>query len=168
MEKEAFYDMSYGLYIITSKDGDEFAGCIVNTVVQATSEEKPKLVVIVNKENTTNEIMKKSKKVNISTLAKDVDMLLIGKFGFRNSREFDKLKNTKYIMGENNIPIVTENVVSYVETDIIDEIDAGTHTVFILEATNSKKISNEEPLTYKYYHEVIKGKTPPKASSFSR
>ena len=168
MEKEAFFDMSYGLYIITSKFKDEFAGCIVNTVVQATSEDKPKLVVIVNKENTTNEIMKKSKKVNISTLSKDVDMLLIGKFGFRNSREFDKLKDTKYIMGENNIPVVTENVVSYVEADIIDEIDTGTHTVFILESTNSKKISCEEPLTYKYYHEVIKGKTPPKASSFSR
>lgn len=168
MEKEAFYDMSYGLYIITSKSKDEFAGCIVNTVVQATAEEKPKLVVIVNKENTTNEIMKKSKKVNISTLSKDVDMLLIGKFGFRNSREFDKLKDTKYIMGENNIPVVTENVVSYVEADIIEEIDTGTHTVFVLEANNAKKISYEEPLTYKYYHEVIKGKTPPKASSFSR
>ena len=168
MEKEAFFDMSYGLYIITSKFKDEFAGCIVNTVVQATSEDKPKLVVIVNKENTTNEVMKKSKKVNISTLSNKADMLLIGKFGFRNSKEFDKLKDTEYILGTNNIPIVTEKVVSYVEANIIEEMDTGTHTVFFLEAINSKKISCEEPLTYKYYHEVIKGKTPPKASSFSR
>ena len=51
MEKEAFFKLSYGLYIITTKYEDHFAGCVVNTVVQATAEEKPKLLVTVNKEN---------------------------------------------------------------------------------------------------------------------
>lgn len=167
MKKEAFYDMSYGLYIITSKYEEQFAGCIVNTVTQATAEEKPKLIVIVNKENTTNQIMKKAKKVNISVLSQNADMLLIGRFGFRNSKEYDKLKDTKHILGKNNIPVITESVVSYVETNIIEEIDCGTHTVFVLEATEADTLSEEKPLTYQYYHEVIKGKTPPKASSFS-
>ena len=54
MEKEAFFKLSYGLYIITTKQDEHFAGCVVNTVVQATAEDKPKLLVTVNKENDTN------------------------------------------------------------------------------------------------------------------
>lgn len=168
MDKSAFFNLSYGLYIITSKDEEQFAGCTVNTVTQATAEENPKLIVIVNKENTTNQVMKKAKKVNISVLSKEADMLLIGKFGFRSSKEFDKLKGTEYKEGKNKIPVITEHVVSYIEADIIDQMDCGTHTVFLLEAKEAEKLSSEEPMTYQYYHDEIKGKTPPKASSFSQ
>ncbi len=167
MNKKPFFNMSYGLYIISTQYEDKYAGCIVNTVTQATSEEKPKLVVIVNNENETANVMKRTKKVNISVLSQDADMLLIGKFGFRSSKDFNKLENTEYIMGKNNMPIITQNVVSYVETDIIEQIDCSTHTIFVLEATEAQNISDKPPMTYAYYHNVIKGKTPPKASSFS-
>ena len=168
MDKTAFFKLSYGLYIITTKYEEHFAGCVVNTVVQATSEEKPKLLVTVNKENDTNITMKKSKKVNISVLAQEADMLLIGKYGFRSSKDFNKLEGTEYIIGENGIPVVTQATVSYIEANIINEIDCGTHTVFVLEATEAKKLNYKPVLTYDYYHNVIKGKTPPKASSFAQ
>ena len=147
MQKEAFFKLSYGLYIITTKYEEHFAGCVVNTVVQATAEKKPKLLVTVNKENNTNITMKQAKKVNISVLSQDADMLLIGKFGFRSSKDFDKLDGTEHIMGKNNIPIITKATSSYIE--------------------EAKIISDKPVLTYDYYHNVIKGKTPPKASSFS-
>lgn len=167
MQKEAFFKLSYGLYIITTKYEEHFAGCVVNTVVQATAEEKPKLLVTVNKENNTNITMKQAKKVNISVLSQDADMLLIGKFGFRSSKDFDKLEGTEHIMGKNNIPIITKATSSYIEANIINEIDCGTHTIFVLEVEEAKIISDKPVLTYDYYHDVIKGKTPPKASSFS-
>ena len=167
MEKSAFFKLSYGLYIITTKYEDHFAGCVVNTVVQATAEDKPKLLVTVNKENNTNVTMKKAKKVNISVLSQEADMLLIGKFGFRSSKDIDKLDGTEYIVGANNIPVVTQSTTAYIETNIINEIDCGTHTVFVLEAEEAKIISSKPVLTYDYYHNVIKGKTPPKASSFN-
>lgn len=168
MDIKAFFNLSYGLYIITTKAEGHFAGCIVNTVVQATAEEKPKLLVTVNKENDTNITMKKAKKVNISVLSQEADMLLIGKFGFRTSKEFNKLEGTDVISGENGIPVVTQNVVSYIEAKIIDEIDCGTHTVFVLEAEEAKQLSDKPAMTYDYYHKVIKGKTPKKASSYSQ
>lgn len=167
MNKNAFFNLSYGLYIITTKYEEHFAGCIVNTVVQATPEEKPKLVVIVNKENDTNITMKKTKKVNISVLSNEADMMLIGKFGFRSSREFNKLDNTEYILGKNNIPIITQNVVSYFEANIINEIDCSTHTIFLLEVEEAENLLDKPVMTYEYYHKIVKGKTPPKASSFS-
>lgn len=167
MNKDVFSNLTYGLYIISTKYEDHFAGCIVNTVVQATTEEKPKLIVIVNKENDTNITMKKSKKVNLSVLSEEADMLLIGKFGFRSSKDYNKLENTEYKIGNNNIPVITEKAVSYIEASVINEIDLTTHTIFVLEANETEVISNKPVMTYDYYHKVVKGKTPPKASSFA-
>ena len=167
MDKSAFFKLTYGLYIITTQYNEHFAGCVVNTVVQATAEENPKLLVTVNKENDTNKTMKKSKKVNISVLSQDADMILIGKFGFRSSKDFNKLEGTENILGNNGIPIVTQAVSSYIEADVIREVDCKTHTVFILEAKEAKILNDKQVLTYDYYYNVIKGKTPPKASSFS-
>ena len=167
MDKSAFFKLTYGLYIITTQYNEHFAGCVVNTVVQATAEENPKLLVTVNKENDTNKTIKKSKKVNISVLSQDADMLLIGKFGSRSSKDFNKLEGTENILGNNGIPVVTQAVSSYIEADVIGEVDCKTHTVFILEAKEAKILNDKQVLTYDYYHNVIKGKTPPKASSFS-
>ncbi len=168
MDKTAFFKLSYGLYIISTKYEEHFAGCVVNTVVQATAEEKPKLLVTVNKENDTNLTMKKAKKVNISVLSQEADMLLIGKFGFRSSKDFNKLEGTTNIIGKNGIPIITQAVCSYIEANIIEELECGTHTVFVLEATDAEILNDKPVLTYGYYHNVIKGKTPPKASSFAQ
>lgn len=166
MDKKSLYSLSYGVYIITSKYENEFSGCVVNTVCQITAEENPKLTVAVNKENYTTEIMKKAKKVNISVLAQDTDFLLIGKFGFRTGKDYNKLEDTMYITGENGIPIITESTVSYIECDIIQEIDCGTHILFVLEAKDANVLSSKPSLTYEYYHKVLKGKTPPKASTY--
>ena len=95
-------------------------------------------------------------------------MLLIGKFGFRSSKDFNKLEGTTNIIGKNGIPIITQAVCSYIEANIIEELDCGTHTVFVLEATDAEILNDKPVLTYDYYHNVIKGKTPPKASSFAQ
>ena len=70
-------------------------------------------------------------------------------------------------MGNNGIPIITEKVVSYIECNILQVIDCGTHDLFLLEMQEGEKIEEKEPMTYHYYHTVIKGKTPPKASSYN-
>lgn len=168
MDKNAFFPLSYGVYIITSKYEENFSGCVVNTVCQITAEDKPKLTVAVNKENYTTELMQKSKKVNIAVLAQDAEFLLIGKFGFRTGRDYNKLEDTMYITGENGIPIITESAVSYIECNVLQEIDCSSHILFVLEAQEASVLNNKPALTYDYYHKVLKGKTPPKASSYSR
>lgn len=40
------------------------------------------------------------------------------------------------------------------------------HLLFIGEVEDAERLSDETPLTYDYYHKVLKGKTPPKASSY--
>ena len=166
MDKSALTKLNYGLYIVSTGYNDKFSACIVNTVTQITAEEKPKLIVAINKDNYTCEIAKKSGKMNISIMSQYTDMLFIGKFGFRTSKEYNKLENTKYKKGANGIPVITENVIGYMETKIIDVKDCNTHELFVLELEEAQILNEEEPLTYSYYHKVIKGKTPPKASTY--
>lgn len=169
MNLSTLFKLNYGLYIVTSKDNERFSGCTVNTVTQVTAEEKPKLTVAINKENYTCEIASKGKKINISILSQEADMMLIGKFGFRTGRDFDKLQETEYIIGKNEIPVVTQDVIGYLETNVIEEIDCGTHILFLVELQEAELLNSEkEPMTYDYYHKVVKGKTPPKASTYQK
>ena len=79
---------------------------------------------------------------------------------------YDKLQKVELKNGKNNVPFLTQNTIAYFETKVINEVDVGTHTVFILELEEAEKLGSGEPLTYEYYHRVIKGTTPPKASSY--
>ena len=40
MNNKAMHKLSYGLYIVTTKDGEKANGCIVNTAIQAASTQK--------------------------------------------------------------------------------------------------------------------------------
>ena len=110
--------------------------------------------------------MQKSKKVAISILAQDAPFELIGRFGFRTGKQYDKLANSKSIVGSNGIPVVIEHAVAYLECDILQEIDCNTHTLFVLEMQDAKILEEKEPMTYAYYHRVLKGLTPAKASTY--
>lgn len=167
MNLKVLMDLNYGLYIVTSKIEEKFSGCVVNTVTQITAEEKPKLVVAINKENYTSKLVLESKKINISVLSEKADMLLIGKYGFRTGKDINKLEGTEYKNGKNGIPIITQMTVSYMECNVLKVEDCGTHYLFILELQEAERINEEEkPMTYSYYHNVVKGKTPPKASNY--
>ena len=166
MDLKTLFKLNYGLYIVTSQDKDKFSGCVVNTVTQITAENNPKLIVAINKENYTSQLASKSRKLNISILSEEADMMLIGKFGFQSGKDIDKLKDTEYIVGKNKIPIITKSVVGYMETNIIDKIDCNTHNLYVLELRESELLNDRRPMTYEYYHTVVKGKTPPKASTY--
>ena len=168
MDIKAFNNVSYGVYIATSKYEEEFSGCVITTLMQITAEDTPKMMVAINKSNYTNELIKKSKKVNVAVLSEEADMLLIGKFGFRSGRDFNKLEGTEHIISENSIPTVTESANSYFEANVIEELEAGTHTIFLLEITNSITLNDKNSMTYDYYHKVVKGKTPKTAATFSK
>lgn len=167
MDKLAFSKVSYGVYIATTKYEEKASGCVITTLMQITAEDTPKMMVAVNKSNYTNELIKKSKKVNVSVLSEEADMLLIGKFGFRSGRDFDKLEGTENVIGKNGIPAVTQSATAYFEANVINEIEAGTHTIFLLEVAEAVKLNDKLSMTYDYYHKVVKGKTPKTAATFS-
>ena len=164
MDKTILRDITYGMYIVSSGNDEIKAGCIINTLTQITSD-NPIVTISLNKNNYTNQIIKQTKKAAISILSEKVNPNLIATFGFKSSSEIDKFANFKY-QNINGIPVILDEVVGYIIGDVLDIIDCETHDIFIIKLTDSKKLSNLKPMTYTYYHEVIKGKAPKNAPTY--
>lgn len=165
MDKAAFFKMSYGVYIVSSRKDDQFNGQIANSVFMATSTPST-LVASINKNNLTHEYIRVSRKFSVSILAKTAPMTLIGLFGFKSGREVNKFADISYKMGVLDVPVVLDHVVAYMEAEVIDEKDCGTHTLFIARVADCTMVSDEEPMTYAYYHEVKGGKSPKTAPTY--
>jgi len=159
--KAVLWNLSYGVYVATSIDKDRPIGCIVNSVMQLTHD---CIAISLNHQNYTNKIVKETNKLAISILSENVDENLIPVFGFTSSKDNDKFKNIKYNI-INNLPVI-KNSNGYIIVDIIQEIELETHTLFIGKIITGDILSNQTPMTYKYYHEVIKGKAPKTAPTY--
>ena len=165
MNLKALHSCSYGLYVISSREGDRLNGQIANTVFQITSQ-PPTIAVSINKQNLTHEFISKSKVFTASILSQDTPLSFIGHFGFKSGREVDKFKDINYRLGETEAPIILDHTIGYLEAKMINQVDVGTHTVFIGEIVGADVIKEGEPMTYAYYQQVKRGTTPKTAPSY--
>lgn len=152
--------ITYGLYLVTSVDGEKKNGMIVNTVFQVTAE-PARMAISVNKQSLTHEMILKSRVFAAMPLEQNTPLPFIGMFGFRTGRTFDKFAKVPYKTGFLGCPVVTEHTLSYMEVEVCQAVDVGTHTLFIGTVKDAGVIQpHGTALTYAYYHDVIKGKTP--------
>ena len=159
IDRNTLRRISCGMYIVSSEKNGKYNGQIADTVFQVTND-PPRIAAAISKANLTHEYIAESGRFCVSILHQETPMTFIGTFGFRSGRVIDKFDNTEYKIGENGCPIVTQNVVGYIEASVEQEVDSGTHTVFIGKVTAAGILKEDIPLTYKYYREEIKGKTP--------
>ncbi len=166
LDLESLFNLSYGMCIVSSKNNDKFNGCIVNTVFQIVPE-PPMLAASVNKENLTHEYITESKVFTVSILSEEASLKFIGRFGFRTGRKIDKFEQVNYRIGQNGVPIVLDNVVGFIEAEVIEAIDVETHTLFIGRITACETIDAVKiPMTYNYYRDVTGGRTPRTAATY--
>lgn len=152
--------ITYGLYIVTSSHDGKDGGLIVNTVFQVTAE-PARVAISVNKESYTHELIKQSGIFAAMPLEQNTDLPFIGRFGFRTQRSFDKFAGLQMRRGVFGAPIVMEHTLSFLEAEVEQTVEVGTHTLFIGRVKNAGCNNLPgQPLTYEYYHSVIKGKTP--------
>lgn len=167
MDYEALKKMNYGVYIATSKQSDgKLVGCTINTAVQITSQPVT-IAIAVNKENYTHDVIEKEKKFAISILSENSNPRIIGTFGFFSSKDKDKFANFEYNIVD-DVPVL-EDSTAYLTCKLVGKFEATTHTIFLGEVINTgvnQKPQEQEPMTYEYYHRVLRGKTPKKASSY--
>lgn len=162
---EAFFQLSYGMYIVSSGEGMSGNGFISNAVFQV-SASPAKFAVCCNKDNFSSELIASNKAFSISVLSQDTPMPFIGTFGYKSGRDTNKFSNTTVSISETGTPIVTEHVLSFIECKLQQTVDAGSHLVFIGEAINAGAINEGTPLTYDYYRNVKKGVAPKNAPTF--
>mgnify|MGYP003297928033 FL=1 len=160
MDKNIFRDVSYGMYVVTTQN----AGCVINTMTQITSE-NPIISISLNKNNYTNEQIKKEKKFAVSIISEKTNPNIISVFGFSSSKEKNKFENFEY-EEINNIKVLKEETTGYLICEVVDIIDCETHDIFLGRVIETKKVNENIPMTYKYYHEVVKGKAPKNAPTY--
>ena len=165
MDIQAFFKLSYGLYVVSARSGEKKYGCIVNTLQQVTAE-PPMLSVAVNKNSVTAKAILDSGRFCGTVLTETADLHLIGTFGFKNSEAVDKFAAFSTKEDENNIPYLTEHVAARYSCEVAGTLDLGTHILIIGKVTEAEILSDEPVMTYDYYHRVVKGGTPPTAPSY--
>lgn len=157
------YSITYGLYVVGCFAGDRPAGCVINTCFQVTSE-NPMLAICLNKNNFTLECIKKNPRFSVSIIAEDTDPMIISSFGFRSSRDADKYAGFGYDEID-GAPAVKGQFCGRLVLDACDFVDCGTHVIVVARLKNSYPGSGT-PMTYAYYHRVIKGSAPKNAPTY--
>lgn len=163
MNKKVLRSLSYGVYITAAMDSQRPTGCVTNSVMQITS--SPATVAVsVNHDNYTNGCIQKSGMFSVSVLAVDSDSSLIGRFGFQSGKDVDKFQGIPYETVE-GVPVINDGC-GYVVCRVIDKMETSSHTVFLGEVIEGEVGEKIEPMTYAYYHNVIKGKSPKNAPTY--
>ncbi len=163
---KALFKISYGLYIVCSGNKTKGNGFVSNTVFQITSE-PAQFAASCNKDNYTCDLISRSGNFSVSILHQEASSELIGKFGFRSGKDFNKLENTTVKYGQTGAPIVTDGSIAYLEFKVVEKIDLGSHILFIGELVNSQVLDEDKvPLTYAHYRDVKKGIAPKNAPTF--
>lgn len=165
MDPSALYKFSSGLYVVSASDGERTSACLVNTGLQVTSTPL-QVSVTVNKENYTAGVVASAGHFSLAVVDESADMLFVGRFGFRSSETFDKFDGIAYITAPTGDPYPAEHVCSFVACKVVQTVDVGTHLTFVGEVVDAGILSGEPPMTYAFYHNTLKGKTPPRASSY--
>jgi len=165
VDSRVLWQLSYGMYVVSSSLGGKLNGQIANSVFQVAAE-PPRIIVSINKENLTHEYISKSGSYGVSILDTTTPFTFIGLFGFKSGRDVDKCSQVNHKIGVTGSPLILENALSIMEVTVLKTMDAGSHTLFLGDLTAAEVLKEGTPLTYKYYHEVIKGKTPKNAATF--
>lgn len=165
MNVEALHKLGYGLYLVSSKQGERLNAQTANSVFQITSQ-PPTVAVSINKNNMTHQFIHESGVFAAVVLRRDTPLSFIGRFGFKSGRDIDKLDGVDYNIGQTGAPLVKENTIAYLEAEVINEVDVGSHTIFIGKLVNADITSDEPAMTYEYYHQVKRGTTPKAAPSY--
>ncbi|WP_050697792.1 flavin reductase [Anaeromassilibacillus senegalensis] len=165
MKDETLFNLSYGMYAIGVKNGQKVSACIVNTVFQVTN--TPNVIALsMNHDNYSHECIVKEGIFTVSVLSEDTSGAVIGALGFNSGRDTDKLKNVHHKILVEGLPVVKENICCWLLCKVINSVETPTHTIFLAEVVAGSDTSKGKPMTYDYYHKVIKGTAPKNAPTY--
>lgn len=163
---DALFNVSYGLYIVSSGNKSKGNGFISNTVFQVTAE-PIKFAICCHKNNYTAEFINRSLAFSVSILAQDTPSDIFGTFGYKSGRDYNKMEGMNVKYGETGVPIVLNGSIAYLEFEVEKSIDLGTHIMYFGDLVNAEMIDDsKEPITYLYYRQVKRGLSPKNAPTY--
>ena len=165
MNKNAMFNLGYGLYVLSARSDGKDNGCIVNTVMQVT-DTPLRVMIVVNKKNYTHRMMMETRECTVSMLTEDTPFELIKQFGFQSGRDVEKFDGSYQTeRGRNSLLHLKDYVNGYLNCKLVETTDLGTHTMFLAEVTDADVLGTSPSLTYAYYHKHTKPKAPAPAAT---
>lgn len=162
MDNKALYNLTYGVFMLAAKAGDKVNGCITNTCIQVANSPTRVAISVLNT-NYTCDLIKEGGVFCLSLLDKTCTMETIRHFGFQSGRDVDKFGHIRPKLDGNGVPYLGWQSCAYLSCRVVSSQDLGSHTLFIAEVEDAQRLSDQEPLTYAYYQNVLKPKPQPKA-----
>ena len=163
MNRSVFRNLSYGVYVISTLDGPRHTGCVANSAMQITSS-PASIAISINHDNYTNSCIEKSGRFAVSILSESTDPGIIGTFGFQSGKDADKFTDVSYQVKEELA--VLNDCCGYIVCKVTGKLETSTHTIFLGEAIDGDTVGNGPAMTYAYYHNVVKGKSPKNAPTY--
>ena len=153
----ALFKIGYGLYVVTSNDGEKDNGLIVNTVTQVTNSPN-RIAVCINKQNYSHHVIKKTGVMNVNCLSVEAPFSVFQNYGFQSGRTADKLKDVEVLRSENGLRFLPKYINAFMSLKVEQYVDLDTHGMFICTVSEARTISNAETMTYTYYQNNVKPK----------
>ena len=158
LDPAAFTKLSYGLFVVTARDGAKDNGCIINTVTQITVFPN-RITIVVHKDNFTHDLVSKTGKFNISVLTEHTPFTIFEQFGYKSGKDTDKFASVEYDNRmPNGIRYLPKHTNAVISANVTESVDCGTHTLFIADVTEAITLSDDNSATYCYYCNNIKPK----------
>ena len=151
----ALNHIGYGLYVVTSNDGQKDNGLIVNTVTQV-SDSPNRVAVTINKQNYSHHVIRQTGKMNVNCLDTSAPFSLFENFGFRSGRNADKFEGIAELRSDNGLRFLPRHINAMMSLQVENYVDLGSHGMFICSVTEARVISDRESMTYAYYHQNVK------------
>ena len=153
----ALFNIGYGLYVVTARDGDKDNGCIVNTVSQVTNTPN-RIAVCINKKNLTHDMVAKTGVMNVNCLSTDAPFSVFEHFGVQSGRDVDKIIGEGILRSDNGVAFLGHYINSFMSLKVEQTVDLDTHSMFICSVTEARVITDVETMTYTYYQNNVKPK----------
>ena len=154
-DMNALFNIGYGLYVVTSRDGDKDNGLIVNTVTQVTNTPN-RIAVTINKENYSHHVIKKTGVMNVNCLDTSAPFFVFQHFGFQSGRTMDKFAGCEDLRSDNGLRFLPRYINAFLSLKVEQYVDLDTHGMFICAVTEARVISDRETMTYTYYQNNVK------------
>ena len=158
----ALFNIGYGLYVITSNDGNRDNGLIGNAVAQVALTPN-RIMVSINKDNYSHDVIKETGKMNVNCLSVDAPFSVFETFGFKSGRDTDKFADGVAKRSENGLAVLPKYVNACISLQVEEYVDLGSHGMFLCSVTEEMVLSEKETMTYTYYLNNVKPKPEAKA-----
>ena len=153
----ALFKIGYGLYVVTSNDGNKDNGLIVNTVTQLTDNPN-RVAVNINKANYSHHVIKKTGVMNVNCLSVEAPFKVFQTFGFQSGRTADKFANMDVLRSDNGLVFLPKYINAFMSLKVEQYVDLETHGMFICTVTEARVMNDKETMTYNFYHSNVKPK----------